>query len=90
MAILAIHGDAAQVMRRQHICPMARTIDPSCHGTLDTIYLSIIVGHILGEAPLEKWHFLTSNIEVGMTYRYFSVCHGDTVLHRDVVQCLIP
>ena len=90
MSILAIHGDATEIMRRQHICPMARTIDPSCHGTLDTIYLPVIVGHILGEAPLEKWHFLTSNIEVGMAYRYFTVCHGDTVLHRDVVQCLIP
>ena len=90
MSILAIHGDATEIMRRQHICPMARTIDPSCHGTLDTIYLPVIVGHILGEAPLEKWHFLTSNIEVGMTNRYFTVCHGDTVLHRDVVQCLIP
>lgn len=69
---------------------MSWTIYPSCDSTLNRINLSIVVGHIFRKASLEKWYFGTSLVEIRMANWYNAVCHSYTVLHRNVVQSLIP
>jgi len=69
---------------------MAWTIDPTCDGALHCVGLSIVVGHILREATLEKWHFLTSDVETRVADRYFPICHRDAVLKRDIMESLVP
>ena len=69
---------------------MSRTIDPTCYSTLDRICLSIVVCDIFREASLEERHFLTSDIKICVTDWYHSVSHSHTMLHRNVVKCLVP
>ena len=90
MPILAVDSDAADSIGGQHVFPMAWTVDPTCDSCLDSVSMPRIVSYILGEAALEERYFVISLIEVSMTDRYFAISHGHTMLHRDVMQCLIP
>ena len=69
---------------------MARTIDPASNGALYSIGMTIVIGNVLSKAALEERNFLASRFKVGMADRYYSICHGHTMLHRDIMQCLIP
>ena len=90
MSILAVDGDATQIVRREHIFPMSRAVNPTCNGALNRVSLTIVICDILSEAPFVKWDLGASRVEVRVTDRHYIISHGDAVLHRDVVQGLVP
>ena len=77
-------------MRGEHVLTVAGTVDPSLHGTLHRVNLAVIIRDILGERSLEEGHFVVSPFEAVMADWAFALSHVDAVLHRNVVQGLVP
>ena len=69
---------------------MTGAIDPASHCALYRISLSIVICDIFSEASFEERYFGATSIEIRVAYRYDPISHGHTVLHRDIVQCLVP
>ena len=90
MSILAVYCDAAEGVSRQHVGPMARTVDPACHSALYRIRLPIVIGNVLTEAPLVEWDFGAASVEAIMTDWHYAIGHRYAMFHRDVVKWLVP
>ena len=69
---------------------MSRTVDPASDSALHRISLAIVIGDILSKAPFIKWNLGASHVEVSVTNWHYIICHGDAVLHCDIVQSLVP
>ena len=77
-------------MGGEHVLSVARTVDPSRHRTLNCISLAVIIRNILSKRSFEEWHFVIPLLESIMANWTLALCHIDTVLHSNVMQCLIP
>jgi len=90
VSILAVNGYSTQVMSRQHVFAMSWTIDPASDCTLHRICLPIVICYIFCKTSFEERHLLTALIKVSMTNWHNTICHRYAMLHRDIVQSLIP
>ena len=90
LAVEAVYGDSTQVMRGKHVLAVARTVYPSCNRALHSISLAVIIRDILGKRSFEEWYFVISLLEAVMADWTFAFCHVYAVLHRDVVEGLVP
>ena len=90
MAIFAVDSDTAEVMSRKHIFTMAWTVDPASDGALYSVHLTIVICNILGEASFIERYLSASCSKVSVPNRDDPVGHGDTVLHSNIMQGLIP
>lgn len=74
----------------KQILPVSRTLYPSVHCAVHSIGLPIVVGHILCEGSHIKFYFSVPFIETLVAKRNFACGHIDRVLHRNIVQLLVP
>ena len=88
--IFAVDGDATQIVSRQHVSPVPGTIDPASHCSLNGVWMTGIEGNVLCKTSFEVWYLFATTIKTIVANRYFSICHRNAVLHRDVVKGLIP
>ena len=87
---MKIDCDTAAIKVSKQILPMSRTLDPSVHCAVHCIGLPIIVGHIFCEGSHIKFDFSVPFIETLVAKWNFACGHIDRVLHRNIVQLLVP
>lgn len=85
VAVFTVDCDATEGAGAEHICPMAWTVDPACHGTLDRVHLPVVICDIFTEAAFVKRNFVATLVETIVADRNDSIRHRHTVFHRDVV-----
>ena len=90
LAIIAVDRDSTQVVGREHVLAMSRTVDPSLHSTLDCISMTIVIGNVLSEGSLEEGDHIVALLEAVVADWALTLRHVHTVRHCDIVQFLVP